>query len=328
MKNRRDVFLCAVFLSFFLILLSAYGSHAEATSLKTSKPWIGVTVKDAGGEGERSKGVVVEDVIKGGPAEKAGLKADDVITGINGKEVYGAADFVTEIRNLGVGTPVALEVDRAGQINTVEVMLASMPAGLFRHGGHYADGREYGEGQGPRGESYCQQGGPSMMGRGGMMGGMGMMEEGRHGKMLFMQMPHILGLTPEQMDKVKALKSAYMKKTITAQAEIKVAEVELHDLASAGVVDLKKVKAKLDDIAGKKAELRFYRFKSLEDFKNILTPEQRKKMDDLFRKGGMMGMGPMGAEVYGSKSCVRYPDGGMMDDNGEDEGMEEPAEAR
>ncbi len=60
--------------------------------------------------------VTVSSVLTGDPAEQAGVKAGDVITGVNGKSVVGQSvdDVVAKIRG-DVGTTVKVTIDRAGQ---------------------------------------------------------------------------------------------------------------------------------------------------------------------------------------------------------------------
>ncbi len=53
-------------------------------------------------------GVVIEDVAPGSPAEKAGLKAGDVITGVNGQPVKTGNDLVNPIAQAPIGSKVKL----------------------------------------------------------------------------------------------------------------------------------------------------------------------------------------------------------------------------
>lgn len=299
MKDPGRVALSILILALFLLSVPAAG--ARGGEPLPGKAWLGVTVEDAPhgrGQGatESAGGVVVADVIKGGPAEQAGLNPGDRVVGVNGQEVYGVSDFVTLIQSMSAGTPAIIEVDRDGQIKTVDVVLTGRPAGLFAHGGYYTGAVRKGcDGAGAY-DTY----GVFTGGRPGMKDG------GKYGKMYFMGMLHTLGLTPEQEKKAGALERGYLKKSIKAEADIMVAEVELDELASAQKVDLKKVKAKIDEIAGKKAALRFFRFQSLEAFKKILTPGQMKKMDKMRLMSGDRTMAPAGHggyEVYGKKRC-------------------------
>ena len=66
-------------------------------------------------------GVIFESVAPGGPAERAGLKADDVILTLNGQPVRDGNDLVTRISEMPVGSEAVLELDRAGKRMTLKV---------------------------------------------------------------------------------------------------------------------------------------------------------------------------------------------------------------
>jgi serine protease Do len=59
-----------------------------------------------------SSGVLISRVQKGGPADKAGLKADDIIIAMNGKPVKNGEDLVSRVSETPVGTSVDVTVDR------------------------------------------------------------------------------------------------------------------------------------------------------------------------------------------------------------------------
>jgi serine protease Do len=59
-------------------------------------------------------GVFVRSVTIGGPADRGGIKAGDVILSIEGIEVSTAAELISEIQNFDVGERVTLRVARQG----------------------------------------------------------------------------------------------------------------------------------------------------------------------------------------------------------------------
>ncbi len=74
-------------------------------SAQPQHPWLGVSTAEAGGR------VLVRRVTSGGPAEKAGLKAGDVIVGVGGKRVAGQADFLRKVWGQGgAGAAIPLDV--------------------------------------------------------------------------------------------------------------------------------------------------------------------------------------------------------------------------
>lgn len=58
------------------------------------------------------EGVLVKSVLDGSAAQKAGLKAGDVITGINGSKVYEASDVNRAMERLETGAEFTVEVVR------------------------------------------------------------------------------------------------------------------------------------------------------------------------------------------------------------------------
>jgi S1-C subfamily serine protease len=87
-------------------------------------------------------GALVSKVVKGGPAEKAGLKAGDheiefqglkvtaggdVIVAVDGQEIVGESDLPKLIAQHDPGDRVTLELIRDGQTQNVEVELGERP---------------------------------------------------------------------------------------------------------------------------------------------------------------------------------------------------------
>ncbi|MCW5978262.1 MAG: Do family serine endopeptidase [Bryobacteraceae bacterium] len=66
-------------------------------------------------------GVVVNQVQEGGPADKAGIKPDDIILSINGEPVKDGDDLVARVADAPVGAKLNLTVDRGGKRMDVAV---------------------------------------------------------------------------------------------------------------------------------------------------------------------------------------------------------------
>ena len=83
------------------------------------------TLSDQLGEyfGVKGGGVLVSSVTAASPAEKAGLKAGDVITAVNGTAVRDAGELVEELREAGDGREVRLDVVRDKKTTTVTATL-------------------------------------------------------------------------------------------------------------------------------------------------------------------------------------------------------------
>jgi len=61
-----------------------------------------------------NQGLLVYNVQVDSPADKAGVERDDIIVGFAGKDITGYDDFVSDIRNEGIGTEVELEIIHEG----------------------------------------------------------------------------------------------------------------------------------------------------------------------------------------------------------------------
>jgi serine protease Do len=78
------------------------------------------TLKALGASG----GVLVEDVKKGGPSDRAGIKRDDIIVALNGKPVKDGDDLVGAVADMPIGSSAKLTVDRDGKKMDFNVTIA------------------------------------------------------------------------------------------------------------------------------------------------------------------------------------------------------------
>jgi len=74
-----------------------------------------------------TQGVVITKVQPGTPAAKAGLKAGDVIVGVNGRKVESYRDLRNTIGLLRVGDALTLEVVRNGNRETIRTSVGAAP---------------------------------------------------------------------------------------------------------------------------------------------------------------------------------------------------------
>jgi len=77
-----------------------------------------------------TSGALVDDVSRGGPADKAGLKNGDVIRKLNGQTIASRDQLTAMVTDLNPGTVVKLDILRDGQPMTVNVTLGERPANL------------------------------------------------------------------------------------------------------------------------------------------------------------------------------------------------------
>lgn len=96
---------------------------------KVTRGQLGVLVQDVtpdiaaamGAEG--ANGAVISQVASGSPAEKAGLKAGDIIAAVNGKDVKGAGQLRNMVGFMRPGDKVDIDVVRDGKHTTVTAFL-------------------------------------------------------------------------------------------------------------------------------------------------------------------------------------------------------------
>jgi serine protease Do len=69
-------------------------------------------------------GAIVDSITKGGPADKGGLRAGDIIVAVNGTAVKDGDDLISHVADTPVGGTAALSVDRDGKPATVKVIVA------------------------------------------------------------------------------------------------------------------------------------------------------------------------------------------------------------
>jgi S1-C subfamily serine protease len=73
-------------------------------------------------------GALIESVISGSPAEKAGLQKGDIVTQIDGKELQTDSSFAETVDNHQPGDVITLTVNRNGQTQQIKVTLGTRPA--------------------------------------------------------------------------------------------------------------------------------------------------------------------------------------------------------
>ncbi len=126
-----------------------------------------------------------------------------------------------------------------------------------------------------------------MMGRGGHHGMMGRGDAvDRPLISLMLKNREELQLTPEQIQRLEALRSDFRKGAVKRSADLQAAELELKELLRGDAVDMAKVESQVKRIEALRGELRLARIKTIEEGKALLIPEQRKRLDVLGQKRG------------------------------------------
>ncbi|MBW2433792.1 MAG: DegQ family serine endoprotease [Deltaproteobacteria bacterium] len=95
-----------------------------------TRGWLGVGIQDLTPELAEyygikdKKGVLVAKVFEGDPADKAGIKANDIIIAVDGKPVSTSRDLTGTIANIPVGKNTPITILRDGKEKTVKVKIA------------------------------------------------------------------------------------------------------------------------------------------------------------------------------------------------------------
>jgi len=126
------VFPLGVMLALTALAVFAIGSAGAATE-KDGTPWIGIftqkidpNLKEAF-DLDRAEGVVVVDVMKDSPAEKAGLQRKDIVISINGKKVDSPEVLSEYVQETHPGDTATIVVLLNGKEDTYPVVVGNRP---------------------------------------------------------------------------------------------------------------------------------------------------------------------------------------------------------
>jgi Spy/CpxP family protein refolding chaperone len=130
-----------------------------------------------------------------------------------------------------------------------------------------------------------------------------------------------LALSPAQVDSLRKLGTDAQRDAIKQQAERRLAELDLRTLMAPDPADpnkardLPRIEAKVREIEKLRADARVARIRSLEQSRQVLTPEQREKLRGLVGQQGQH-RGPHGPGMHG----MTPEDGGQKPAAAEDTG--------
>jgi thiol-disulfide isomerase/thioredoxin len=97
---------------------------SDAAAQPDARPWLGVAMEgDAAGQGVR-----VGHVVRGSPADKAGLRQGDRLLRVAAEQIVQGRDVVRAVGMLSIGSPVDIAFERAGKEQTAHATLAAMPS--------------------------------------------------------------------------------------------------------------------------------------------------------------------------------------------------------
>ncbi len=100
---------------------------------RVARSWIGIQPVDlspevrSGARIEADEGVLVAGVLKGGPADRAGLRPGDVVQQVAGKKVRNVSELLTTVAALKPGTSAPFQVQRGPETLNLTVAPAPRP---------------------------------------------------------------------------------------------------------------------------------------------------------------------------------------------------------
>ncbi|MBR0069070.1 MAG: Do family serine endopeptidase [Synergistaceae bacterium] len=100
---------------------------------RVKRGWLGVSIRDINKQiakaygVEGTEGAMINDVFKGDPAEKAGIKRGDVVIELNGEKIKDANSFVQKVRTLAPNSTAKLVIVRKGKKMTFNIKLGERP---------------------------------------------------------------------------------------------------------------------------------------------------------------------------------------------------------
>ena len=95
----------------------------------THRAAIGAQVATVSGAGGAAAGVAIVEVTDGGPADRAGLRAGDVITSVAGTQTPDTAKLAEVLAGQDPGQEVSVTVTRDGADHQVRLTLGELPGG-------------------------------------------------------------------------------------------------------------------------------------------------------------------------------------------------------
>ena len=99
-----------------------------------------------------------------------------------------------------------------------------------------------------------------------------------------------LDLSAAQVKNLEQLRNDFQKESIRKDADLRVAEMDLNGLLVAEKVDMAKVEAKVREIERLRSDLRIARIRTIQKGKEVLTADQRKKLQELLAEQQIAGL--------------------------------------
>jgi serine protease Do len=112
--------------------MAVHIANALIKNGKVERGWLGVTIRDLTSDLQKSmklnvsKGALIAEVVKGGPADEAGLQKNDVVTAYHGKEIPDASSLQNQVADTSIGQEITLTVLRKGKSRDFKVTIGDL----------------------------------------------------------------------------------------------------------------------------------------------------------------------------------------------------------
>lgn len=119
-------------------LVKVFLQAAEAGKKSFERPYVGATFQPVTSEVaealglKTARGALVVSVTEGGPADKAGLKAGEVVTGVNGISVEHPDALWYRLTTAGLGNATKLTVQQGGAQRELSMVIGAAPESVPR----------------------------------------------------------------------------------------------------------------------------------------------------------------------------------------------------
>lgn len=112
--------------------MAVYVAKALIAHGKVERGWLGVTIRNLTPDlaksvhAEKLTGALIVDVIKGSPADRAGIKKNDVVIAYGDKEIPDSATLRNELAVTPIGQEVKVTVLRNGKKQILNIKIGSL----------------------------------------------------------------------------------------------------------------------------------------------------------------------------------------------------------